>query len=573
MMAPAHAASPMLEGSTGREVGLKTSAVEKLRRTLASDASAFGLWVTLESPSVTEMAVALGLDWVVIDAEHGNLDWKEITEHVRAAVRSDTVALVRVAELDRGLIKRALDVGADGVVIPWVETPEQLARAVAFARYPPEGVRGIGAERATGWGECLSEHAAQANEHVLVVPIIETVAAAAEVPRMCGVDGVEIFFFGPADFSASAGHRGSWEAPSVAEQILELKETLRRAGKHCGVVATGIVNLGERIDQGFRILALGLDGSLLLRSLHESLRAVGRDRSIRASLRVDEPPARLARPPEAMRPDRPEAMTPAGSGVSLEIEPAVRLDCHVGPQVQARGLTTGIVRFEGSATLSYHTHAFTESITPIGGRVAVDVEGRRYELESLDNVVVPPGRAHRVVNLAWDAPATVHVALASERPDRAFVDDAFEIRLMPANSAGVAGAERVNRFRLAARSIAGPGTSFIDCFNETLMPGVEMSGGYGLFQPGGRLPAHFHDFDESISIIEGEATCLVEGRRYTLRDSTAFVPRGRVHYFINDSDGPMAMIWVYAGPRPDRIVVDERNATPEGDPWREGGMR
>src|SRR5213595_1328722 len=122
---------------------MKTSAIRSLRRKLAADQPTIGLWVTLESPSITEMAVALGLDWVVIDAEHGSLDWKDITEHLRAAVRSETVALVRIAELNGGLIKRALDVGADGVVVPWVESAEQLARAVSYARYPPEGVRGI----------------------------------------------------------------------------------------------------------------------------------------------------------------------------------------------------------------------------------------------------------------------------------------------------------------------------------------------------------------------------------------------------------------------------------------------
>src|SRR5215510_6655950 len=120
---------------------MKPAAIQALRRTLAADRPAFGLWVTLESPSITEMAVALGLDWVVIDAEHGHFDWKDITNHLRAAVRSDTVALVRVAELNGGLIKRALDVGADGVVIPWVESAEQLERAVSYVRYPPEGLR------------------------------------------------------------------------------------------------------------------------------------------------------------------------------------------------------------------------------------------------------------------------------------------------------------------------------------------------------------------------------------------------------------------------------------------------
>src|SRR5439155_12057604 len=120
---------------------MKTSAIRSLRRKLAADTPGFGLWVTLESPSITEMAVALGVDWVVIDAEHGHLDWKDIVEHLRATSRSDTVALVRIAELNGALIKRALDIGADGVVIPWVESAAQLRQAVCFARYPPEGVR------------------------------------------------------------------------------------------------------------------------------------------------------------------------------------------------------------------------------------------------------------------------------------------------------------------------------------------------------------------------------------------------------------------------------------------------
>src|SRR3954468_1882379 len=146
---------------------MKTAALQKLRRKFADDVPAFGLWTTLESPSVTEIAVGLGLDWVVIDAEHGHLDWKDILDHLRATVRSDTVALVRIAELNIGLIKRALDIGADGVVVPWIETAEQLQQAVAFAHYPPAGRRGIGGERATCWGQCLAQHVAEAEEHVL----------------------------------------------------------------------------------------------------------------------------------------------------------------------------------------------------------------------------------------------------------------------------------------------------------------------------------------------------------------------------------------------------------------------
>lgn len=266
---------------------MKTAACRTLRTTLASGRPAFGLWVTLDSPAVTEMAVALGLDWVVIDAEHGHLDWKEIAEHIRATVRSETVALVRLAELNGGSIKRALDIGADGVVIPWMETAEQLAQAVRFARYPLDGVRGIGAERATAWGQALSEHAAEANEHVFVVPIIETVKGGVNVAAMSEVEGVDLFWFGPADYSASAGFRGLWEGPGVADEISRVKDTLRAAGKHCGVVATSDENVQQRLAQGFRAIGLGMDAGLMLRALRASLAGVGRERVMRADLTSD----------------------------------------------------------------------------------------------------------------------------------------------------------------------------------------------------------------------------------------------------------------------------------------------
>jgi len=266
---------------------MKVSAIKRLREKLAAHEAVYGLWVTLESASISEMAVALGLDWVVIDSEHGHLDWKDILEHIRATVRSDTVALVRVAELNPGLIKRVLDIGADGVVVPWVETAEQIQKAMAFATYPPEGVRGIGAERATGWGESLVQHTQEANEHVLVVPIIETVTAGRNIKMLCKVSGVELFFFGPADYSSTAGHRGQWEGPGVAAELVALKDTLRAHGKHCGIMATSPENLLERRQQGFQMLGVGSDSGLLLRSLHAVLGAVGRDRRIAPSLGVE----------------------------------------------------------------------------------------------------------------------------------------------------------------------------------------------------------------------------------------------------------------------------------------------
>lgn len=550
---------------------MKTSAIRALRRKLAADQPTFGLWVTLESPSITEMAVALGLDWVVIDAEHGHLDWKDIVEHLRATVRSDTVALVRIAELNSGLIKRALDIGADGVVIPWIETAEQLKQAIAYSRYPLEGLRGIGAERATCWGQCFVEHTAEANEHVLVVPILETVRTVKQVPLMCQVEGSELFFFGPADFSSTAGARGQWEGPGVAESILQMKDTLRRAGKNCGVIAISHDNLLERRQQGFRMIGVGIDSGLLLRSLRAALNVVGRDQQIQASLSPESATkvAPLARPPESMRPDRPEIMNSVGAGPKVELARGVNFECLVGSHNQARRLTTGIVTFAPGATLPYHNHTFSESITLLSGSAIVEVDGRSYSLKKLDNVVVPTGRVHAARNPSTTESAVFHIALASDSPTRTLVEKFFPRRAMPDDSTGFPGAERVNRFATAKRFAAGPNTEFIDFFNADLIPGCEMSGGYGLFHPTGRLPAHVHDFDESICIISGQAMCVVEGRRYSMRDgATALQPRGRVHYFINETQATMEMLWVYAGPKPERIVVEERCATEEGNPWK-----
>jgi 2-keto-3-deoxy-L-rhamnonate aldolase RhmA/quercetin dioxygenase-like cupin family protein len=533
---------------------MKTPAIRKLRSKLAADQAIYGLWITLESPSITEMAVALGVDWVVIDAEHGHLDWKEIIEHVRATVRSDTVALVRVAELNIGLIKRALDIGADGVVVPWMESAEQLRKAVAFARYPPEGVRGIGAERATCWGQCFVEHTQEANEHVLVVPIIESVQGGRQIQSMLQVDGVEIFFFGPADYSSSAGYRGQWEGPGVAQELLAIKDAIRTAGRHCGIVAASNDNLIERGEQGFRMLALGIDGGLLLRSLHGALAATGRDRTIVASFapeREPSPVAPLARPPESLRPDRTEVITAVGQGPTTEIGHGVRFECLVGRFNGARKLTTGIVTLAPGSQLDRHTHGYTEAITLLSGSAIMDVEGRRYALNTLDNVVLPREVAHAALNTSASQAAVLHIAMATDLPGRTIVDKFFSHRAMADDSTGKTGAERLTRHRTAKRFDAGRGASFIDFFNRDLVPGIEMSGGYGLFQPGGRLPAHVHDFDESICIVQGEATCVVEGREYTLTDrATALQPRGRVHYFSNQSNAPMAMIWVTAARRP-----------------------
>jgi quercetin dioxygenase-like cupin family protein len=360
----------------------------------------------------------------------------------------------------------------------------------------------------------------------------------------------------------------------VAEQILAVKDQLRAAGKHCGVMAKSDADLAERQGQGFQVLGLGSDCSLLLRSLHATLASIGRDRKLNPQLEPRDEASRaapLGRPPESFRPDRPEVMTDRGKGTKVEIQPGVVFECLVGAPQQAKQLTTGVVQLAANVNLARHTHPCTESITLLRGSAVVEVEGRRYRLAQLDNVVVPRGLAHAVENLSPEQPAEFHIAFPTDAPTREFVKPCKSAEEMPDDSRGpgLPGMERVNRIRWAERFEGGLGVTFIDFFNEDLMPGIEMSGGYGLFLPGGRLPAHIHDFDESICIVEGTAGCVVEGRRYKMTGfATALQPRGRVHYFTNETDQPMAMIWVYAGPKAERLVVNEQNATAAGNPWQ-----
>jgi len=189
-----------------------------LKEKLASGIAAAGLWITIESPHLTELAGTMGFDWVVIDAEHGHLDFKEILEHLRALRGSPTTPLVRIPEISGGFIKRVLDLGAEGILVPQVTSAQDVTAAVGFAKYPPWGMRGVCADRATQWGANLKAYTECANDEILVLPIIETVAAADAIEDILAVTGVDAMIFGPADFSASMGHLGQWEGPGVAKR-------------------------------------------------------------------------------------------------------------------------------------------------------------------------------------------------------------------------------------------------------------------------------------------------------------------------------------------------------------------
>ncbi len=245
-----------------------------LKVKLAQGAVACGLWVTLEAATVSEIAAVLGYDWICIDAEHGGLDFHHIQEHLRAVRNSNTVPLVRIPQIEQGFIKRVLDLGAAGILVPMVRSAADVEQAVRFAKYPPWGIRGVGGERATQWGLSLNEYTRKANDETLVIPLIETVEGGAALDAILDAPGVDAIFLGPADYSSSCGHVGEWEAPGVAEQLLAFKDQARAHGKACGVLTTDIANARLRREQGFQMIALGSDTSLLIRASVEALRAL-----------------------------------------------------------------------------------------------------------------------------------------------------------------------------------------------------------------------------------------------------------------------------------------------------------
>jgi 2-dehydro-3-deoxyglucarate aldolase len=245
-----------------------------LKPKLARGELTLGLWVTLESPSITEIAVTLGLDWVVIDTEHGSLDYKEVVEHLRVTRNSATTPLVRIPETTPGIIKRVLDLGAHGIIVPQVNHAEDVAAAVRYAKYPPLGIRGVGGDRATVWGLGMASQTAIANQETMVIPLIETVPAGRELSAILDVPGIDAVYLGPADYSASAGFLGQWEGPGVAESLLAFKEMVRSRGLGCGIMATSIEDSRRRRDQGFQMIGLGADTGLLIRSLSAGIEAL-----------------------------------------------------------------------------------------------------------------------------------------------------------------------------------------------------------------------------------------------------------------------------------------------------------
>lgn len=242
-----------------------------LRACLREGRHAYGLWVTLDSPAVSEIAAEIGVDWVCLDMEHSALDFKDVANHARAAKGSGMAVLVRVPATTIDATKRCLDMGVDGVLFPMVNSAEHMREAFRYARYPGAGVRGIGGERAIRWGMKMTEYLETANEETMVIPLIETANASRAIESILAVPGLEAIFFGPADHSASCGYLGQWEGPGVAEDILRMRALAEQRGIVSGIMAMDDADVDARSGQGFRMVGLGSDFGLLIRAMKPSL--------------------------------------------------------------------------------------------------------------------------------------------------------------------------------------------------------------------------------------------------------------------------------------------------------------
>ena len=250
---------------------------------------------------------------------------------------------------------------------------------------------------------------------------------------------------------------------------------------------------------------------------------------------------------ESIRPGNGEA---SSLGVGVWIREFVSRPCG------ALGFSTGTATVEPGGVLRYHKHAFSEAITILSGAARVAVEGRSYCLEPFDCIHVPAEVAHEVTNVSSDSPLVALWAFASAEPSRQLVEQSFAFIDRGLSRPDSHEPESIVRFADAEIYELSEGAEFRDLFAGRF-GSVGICGGYGRFQPAASLPCHIHEYDESITIVEGEATCLVQGNRYRLSGyDTAFVPEGRPHRFLNQSESGMAMVWVYAGSEPERTLVD-----------------
>jgi len=249
--------------------------VNRFKQALATGQAQIGLWAALASPYSTELLAGAGFDWLLIDGEHAPNDLRSTLAQLQAVAsaqqafgdqRSHPVVRVPVAtgEVGVALIKQVLDLGAQTLLAPMIDTPEQAALVVAATRYAPQGIRGMGSAlaRASRW-QAHGQYVHEAGEQVCVLVQAETALAMQNLDAIAATPGVDGVFIGPADLSASMGHPGNAAHPEVQAAIADGIARIRAAGKAPGILATTEVAARQWLQAGALFVAVGADTMLL----------------------------------------------------------------------------------------------------------------------------------------------------------------------------------------------------------------------------------------------------------------------------------------------------------------------
>jgi 4-hydroxy-2-oxoheptanedioate aldolase len=235
----------------------------------------YGLWVALASPHVAELCAGAGYDWILIDGEHGPNDIPLMAAQLAASAHQPAHKILRLAVGETWLIKQALDIGAQTLLIPMVDTPEQAMAAAKACRYPPHGIRGMGAGlgRASDFGR-VSDYAASANDQICLIVQIESRLAMDNLEAIASTDGVDALLIGPADLAADLGFPGRANAPEVYAAVEDIIRRTAAVNKPIGIMTTDPVMIDLARKAGARFIATQSDVGLLVAAAAHHLASV-----------------------------------------------------------------------------------------------------------------------------------------------------------------------------------------------------------------------------------------------------------------------------------------------------------
>ena len=235
------------------------------KQALARGERQVGLWCGLASPMAAEILAGAGFDWIVIDGEHAPNDITTLLPQLQAMRGGTAEPVFRVPWNEPVIIKRALDVGAHSLLVPFVQNAEEARRAVAAARYPPLGIRGVAVTpRATDYGRIQGYHR-NAHLETCILVQLETKVALNEIEAVAAVEGVDGIFIGPSDLAAALGHLGNPKDAEVQAAIKDAARRIRAAGKSAGMLTGNPDDAEALFAMGFNFTAIGSDVGILAR--------------------------------------------------------------------------------------------------------------------------------------------------------------------------------------------------------------------------------------------------------------------------------------------------------------------